>query len=178
MSTTTTILPNEAGTADAGKGKSKKSLKKSLKESPKKLVIAVALLVALLAVGGFVGKGLLAGPAAPEPDPKTVAGTVVTLDPITLNLADGRYLKLTLALQLSKAAEPAAGSVDEAAGAVPALDGAKALDAAIGVLGQRTYADLIAPGGRESAQKALTVQVKKRYPDEVLGVYFTEFLMQ
>ena len=65
-----------------------------------------------------------------------------------------------------------------AAAAEPALDGAKALDAAIGVLGQRTYAELIAPGGRASAQKALSAQVRKRYPNDVLGVYFTEFLMQ
>jgi flagellar FliL protein len=103
---------------------------------------------------------------------------VLTLTPITLNLADGRYLKLTLALQLSKAATPAAGSVDAAAGAVPALDGAKALDAAIDVLGRHSYSQLIAPGGRASAQKDLSAQVKKRYPGNVLGVYFTEFLMQ
>jgi flagellar FliL protein len=68
--------------------------------------------------------------------------------------------------------------VDAAAGALPALDGAKALDAAIAVLGQHTYAQLIAPGGRASAQKVLSVQVKKRYDGDVLGVYFTEFLMQ
>ena len=60
----------------------------------------------------------------------------------------------------------------------PALDGAKALDAAIGVLGQHTYGELISPGGRERAQKALSAEVKKRYPGEVLAVYFTEFLMQ
>jgi flagellar FliL protein len=169
MSVTTTVLPDAAGNTEAG-GKSKKSRKK--------LVIIVVAVLVLLAVGAFVGKGLLAKPAAPEPDPKTVAGNVVTLAPITLNLADGRYLKLTLALQLSKAATPVAGSVDAAAAAVPALDGAKALDAAIGVLGRYNYAQLLAPGGRAGAQKALSVQVAKRYPGDVLGVYFTEFLMQ
>jgi flagellar FliL protein len=167
MSVTTTILPDAAGTVEPAS-----------KKSRKKLVIVLAIVLVLLVVGGFVGKGLLAGPAVPEPDPKTVAGKIVTLAPITLNLADGRFLKLTLALQLSEAASPPAGSVDEAASATPALDGAKALDAAIGVLGQRTYAELIAPGGRNSAQKALSSQVKKRYDGDVLGVYFTEFLMQ
>jgi flagellar FliL protein len=169
MSVTTTILSDPEGSEDMGS---------ESKKSRKKLVIVVAVLLVLLGVGGFVGKGLLAGPATPEPDPRTVAGTVVTLAPITMNLADGRYLKLTLALQLSKAASPVAGSVDAAAGALPALDGAKALDAAIAVLGQHTYAQLIAPGGRASAQKVLSVQVKKRYDGDVLGVYFTEFLMQ
>lgn len=171
MSVTTTVLPQEGPRSTDKGGEPKKSRKK--------LSIGVAVVfVVLLGVGGFVGKGLLAPPAAPEPDPKTVAGIVVTLAPITLNLADGRYLKLTLALQLSKAASPAAGSVDAAAGAVPVLDGAKALDAAIGVLGQRTYNQLLAPGGRASAQKALSAQVKKKYDGDVLGVYFTEFLMQ
>jgi flagellar FliL protein len=170
VSTKTTIVPGESGTVDAGKEKPKLSRKK--------LVIVAAVVLVLLAVGGFVGKSLLAGPAEPEPDPKTVAGDVITLDPMTLNLADGRYLKLTLALQLSEAASPAAGSAEESAAAAPALDGAKALDCAIGVLGQHTYAELIAPGGRASAQKVLSAQVKKRYPGDVLGVYFTEFLMQ
>lgn len=169
MSVTTTILPDAA----AGTGPDSEP-----KKSRKKKVIAAAVLLLLLGVGAFVGKGLLAGPGVPEPDPKTVAGSVVTLTPITMNLADGRYLKLTLALQLSKAASPVAGSVDAAAGALPPLDGAKALDAAISVLGQHTYAQLIAPGGRTGAQRALAAQVKKRYDGDVLGVYFTEFLMQ
>jgi flagellar FliL protein len=169
MSVTTTILSH----ADASEGAGNKS-----KKSRKKLVIVAVVLLVLLAVGAFVGKGLLAGPSAPEPDPKTVAGDVVTLAPITMNLADGRYLKLTLALQLNKAASPVAGSVDAAAGKAPAVDGAKALDAAIAVLGQHTYAQMIAPGGRASAQKVLSAQVKKRYDGDVLGVYFTEFLMQ
>lgn len=170
MSVTTTILPGSGASVDDGSEEPKKSRKK--------LIIVAAVLLAVLAVGAFVAKGLLAGPSAPVPDPKTVAGSVITLSPITLNLADGRYLKLTLALQLSRAGSPVVGSVDAAAALVPALDGAKALDAAIGVLGQHTYGELIGPGGRERAQKALSAEVKKRYPGEVLGVYFTEFLMQ
>jgi flagellar FliL protein len=170
MPMTSKIVPPDTGSAGEGTEKPKKSRKK--------LIIVAAVLLVLLAGGAFVGKGLLAGPVAPVADPKTVAGSVVTLTPITLNLADGRFLKLTLALQLSKAGSPVAGSVDAAAALVPALDGAKALDAAIDVLGQHTYGQLLAPGGRASAQKELSAQVKKRYPDEVLGVYFTEFLMQ
>jgi flagellar FliL protein len=171
VSVTTTVLPGAAGVADQAGATTKRSRKKAL------LIVAGVLL--LLTVGGLVAaKSLLGGPAEPEVDPKTVAGKVITLAPLTLNLADGRYLKLTLALQLSEAATPAAGSVDEAAAAAPALDGAKALDAAIGVLGQRTYAQLLAPGGRDGAQRALSEQVRKLYPGDVLGVYFTEFLMQ
>jgi len=175
MAVTTTILPGEARTDGEIPEKPKKLGKLKL---TKKTGIVGAVVLVVLFVAGFVGKGLLAGPAPPAPDPKTLAGVVLTLAPITLNLADGRYLKLTLALQLSEAASPEAASGESATAAVPALDGAMALDAAIDVLGRRTYPDLIAPGGRVTAQKALSAQVKKRYPGKVLGVYFTEFLMQ
>jgi len=170
MSVTTTVIPDAPGTDQPGSEQPKKSRKK--------LFIIVAVLLVVLGAGGFVGKGMLAKPSEPEPDPKTVAGHVDTLAPITLNLADGRYLKLTLALQLSEAASPPPGSVDEAAGAVPELNGARALDAAISVLGQHTYRELLAPGGQARAQRSLSARVRKLYPGEVLGVYFTEFLMQ
>jgi flagellar FliL protein len=168
MPTKTPAKPDVADAPEAGKAK---------KSRKKLLIIVVALLVLLGGGGAFAAKTLLA-PSTPAPDPTTVAGEVITLDPVTLNLADGRYLKVTLALQLSEAAAPASGSVDAAAATGPAVDGAKALDAAIGVLGQRTYEQLLAPGGRAAAQKALSEQVKKRYEGEVLGVYFTQFLMQ
>jgi flagellar FliL protein len=168
MSVTTTVLPDAE--AEEKPKKSKKKL----------LIIVVAVLVLLLGVGGFVAKGMLAPPPEPEPDPKALPGVIETLLPVTLNLADGRYLKLTLALQLSEAASlPAAGGGHEPpAAGEPIVDGAKALDAAIAVLGQRTYAQLLAPSGRASAQKVLSAKVKKLYHGDVLKVYFTEFLMQ
>ncbi|MDQ1538059.1 MAG: flagellar protein FliL [Actinomycetota bacterium] len=173
MSVTTKVLPDAPALInDPDKEKSKP------KKSRKKLLIVVAVLVVVLGVGGFLGKGMLLGPSGPEVDPTKVVGTVKALAPITLNLADGRYLKLTMALQLSEAGSPVHGSVDEAAGAVVGLDGAKALDAANSVLGQLTYRELLAPGGRARAQRALSARVKKLYPGEVMGVYFTEFLMQ
>lgn len=173
MAIATAVPPTSAATK--GKEKPKKSAKS--KKSKKQLIIMVVPLLLLLGVGGFIGKGMLAGPAAAAPDPKTVAGNVVPLTSMTLNLADGRYLKITLALQLSKFASPAAAGA-EAANTTTSFDGAKALDSAISVLGQRTYRQLIAPGGRAAAQKVLSAEVKQRYDGEVLQVYFTEFLMQ
>ena len=46
------------------------------------------------------------------------------------------------------------------------------------MLGRRTYAQLLASGGRASAQKALSAEVRKRYDGDVMRVYFAEFLMQ
>jgi flagellar protein FliL len=167
----TSRSPATAGKADAGTPKPKRSRKKKL--------ILLAVVVIVLGVVGYVGQALLLGGDPPKaaPDPKTVAGKVLALNPITMNLADGHFLKLTFVLQLSKAGTPTAGA-EGADTATPALNNAAALDASIDVLGEHTYAQLIAPGGRARAQKELLVEIQKRYPGEVLGLYFTEFLMQ
>lgn len=165
MTTTTTAPAPAAADDEAVKPRSKR-----------KLVIIAAVALVLLAAGGFAAKSMLA-PAAPVADPKKELGAVVTVNPITLNLADGRFLKIGLALQLDKAATPVAASGDGATTAAT-VDSAKALDAAIAILGQRTYNQLLAPGGRAAAQHALDVEVAKRYDGDVLKVYFTEFVMQ
>ncbi|MEX2658086.1 MAG: flagellar basal body-associated FliL family protein [Acidimicrobiales bacterium] len=140
-----------------------------------KLVPAVVVAL-LLAGGGYYmtsgGGGdatAVAGEAIEEPAP--VRGEVVPLEPVTLNLADGRFLKVGLALQLVEgaAAVDAAGIAGFAA---------PALDEAISVLGARSYAELVAPGGRDAVKQALSERVAARYEGEVLGVYFTEFVMQ
>jgi flagellar FliL protein len=140
----------------------------------KKLLILV---VALLVVAGGAWTFLKPAPAASATEaPKP--GPVVALEPLTLNLADGHYLKLGLALQATEAvAEEAAAHAAEGP-AAPLLDGARALDAAISVLGDRSYAQLLAPGGRAKAKAAVDAVIKKRYEGKVLQVYLTQFVMQ
>ncbi|MCZ7527717.1 MAG: flagellar basal body-associated FliL family protein [Acidimicrobiia bacterium] len=104
-------------------------------------------------------------PKPPEP------GGVVKLDPITLNLADGRYLKVGLALQLSSAASAEHFAEEEGGGA-------KALDLAIALLGSKGYEDLATPDGRAAVKEALGSQAAAAYHGHVLTVYFTEFVMQ
>ncbi|MFC5997318.1 flagellar basal body-associated protein FliL [Quadrisphaera sp. GCM10027208] len=101
---------------------------------------------------------------APQP------GAVTTLEPITLNLADGRLLKVGLALQL-----PLSEGGDEAEAEV---NGAVALDQAITYFSGKTYDELIGTDGRQAAKAELSAQVAERYHGEVLEVYFTQFLMQ
>ena len=72
------------------------------------------------------------GDASRAPPPKPKPGAVVKLDPITVNLAAGHFLKLGLSLQAS-------------ADAGEDVSGAKALDAAIEPV-QR-------PHGREPGQE-------------------------
>jgi flagellar FliL protein len=146
-----------AETADAAKGGRKKKL----------VMIVVPVLLAVVAAWYFVlGPG--SGGSSAEEKPKDVEpGEVVALEPITMNLADGRLLKVGLALQLPL--EPA--SEHEVSGSV-------ALDETIAFLGEHTYAQLAAPAARQEAKKELSHRVAERYHHDVLEVYFTEFVMQ
>ena len=147
------------------------------------LLPAVIIAVALLGAGALMG-GKGGGEAAASDDAAaastttTVAeGPVIVLDSITLNLADGRFLKVGLAIQMSADA-PAGGGGHGGAEEDPKAHMAKALDEAINVFGHATYDQLIHPEGREAVKAELSHRVQERYHGEVLGVYFTEFVMQ
>src|SRR5437764_292294 len=90
MSSTLTAAPGTAGAtgAAAGEGPAKKS---------KKLLIVVPLVLALVA--GAAWFFLLRGNGEPAKKAEPKPGVVVTLDSVNINLADGHYLKLKLALQ-------------------------------------------------------------------------------
>jgi flagellar protein FliL len=161
MATLAPPAPTEATVDPAGK-----------KGGRKRLVLVLPVLLVLAAAGWFF---LKPGSAAAE---KVEPGPVVQLDAITLNLSDGHYLKLGLALQLTKKAGEEAAAAHAAGPAEPAVDGAPALDAAISVLGDRSYAQLLAPGGRAKAKVAVETVIKQRYEGKVLEVYLTQFVMQ
>ena len=149
------------------------------------LVPAVVLAVGLLGGGFFMGgrSGDAAIAAAPAPSPADHApeesghGPVQELEPITLNLADGRFLKVGIALQTAEA-----GGESEEGG--EELPGAKALDIAIDLLGSHTMDELASPKEREVVKKELSKRVAEAYADPVTAepmvtkVYFTEFVMQ
>ncbi len=118
----------------------------------KKLIIILVPLV--LVIAGAAWFFLLkpkddSGPVAlPEPTP----GAVVTLDPITINLAGAHFLKLGLALQ------PTATATE--------VDGSKALDLAISQFSGNTIDELSTVKGRERAKRELVARVKLAYLPE------------
>ena len=139
--------------------------------------------VAFVAIGAVAGPKVMGGgtPAATAADTTTttVAGPVIVLDKVTLNLADGHLLQVGLALELS--AEHADGGGGHGAPADdtdPTKGYAKAIDATIEVLGEETMSGLAAPGGRERAKHALEEQLHELYHGEVVSVYFHQFVMQ
>lgn len=136
----------------------------------KKLVLLLG--VVLLLAGGATAWFLLLGPGAsaeaaePEAEHEEVElGDVVTVEPISINLADGHYLKLGLGLQAvaDVAHEP---------------DGSIALDAAITLYSGRSIEELSDPTAREALKAELLHTLEEEYHHEVVDVYFTEYVMQ
>ena len=146
------------------------------------LVPAVVLAVALLGAGYTIGgKPKDSGTTATTtPDEKVKApAPLLELDPAIVTLADGRFIKLGLALELSedKADEKllkASEGESEEAGRLAA----PAMDAAISVLGQLTAGQLTGTGGREALRRELLTMIGPAMNDAVTGVLFTEFIVQ
>ena len=128
------------------------------KKSRKKLLVIVLVLVLGAAAGAYFFLLRPGGDQAPKP------GQVAPLDSIQINLADGHYLRLGIALQLTESAKE--------------VDGSKALDAAIEVFSGRSIGDVDNGGTREKLRDQLEKKLEERYPDEVMGVYFTEYVTQ
>src|SRR3712207_2443138 len=91
---------------------------------------AIVIAVAVLGAGGMFkgGSSQPAAAAAPAPEPTEHAeGPVIETEPMTLNLADGHYLKVGVALQLA-APEEGAESGGHGGGEETGPSTAKALD--------------------------------------------------
>ena len=158
MATTLAAAPKPK----TGKGaEGRRASDQPAKKSKKKLLLIIALV--LVVVGAAAWFFLLRGSgsaAVKPPEP----GEIVKLDPISVNLADGHFLKVGLALQGTKAAKE--------------LEGSKALDIAIAELSGREMSELAKPKEREKIKKELLHKIGTAYEHEVIDVYFTDFVMQ
>lgn len=142
------------------------------KKKPKLMLVIIIAVVALGATGAgayLMLKGddpeAAAEAEAEHPEP----GEVVKLDAVTINLADGHYLKMAFALQAT-------------ADAAEAPDGSKALDIAIDTYTEKDIAELSTAKGREAAKAEFLEKVKKAYVHEeketVMDLYLTQFVTQ
>lgn len=125
----------------------------------RKLILIILAVVVIAAAGAWFFVLKPKGDGAPQP------GAVLTLDEKQINLAGGHYLRLGLALQLTKDA----GSE---------VDGSKALDAAINLFTGRSVASLDSGRTRNALKQRLARQLAHDYDGEVMGVYLTEFVTQ
>jgi flagellar FliL protein len=142
------------------------------KKSKKKLMIIVIAAVVLLGGGGggvfFMLKGSSASAAPKEP----TKGAVVTMDSaLTINLADGHYLKLAFTIQ-----ETTDASGHET------IDNSEAIDLAIAEYTGMDVATLEMEKGREASKAALLAAIEKAYNEKgtqiVMDIYYTQFVTQ
>lgn len=137
------------------------------KKGKKKLIMIIAIVVVLL--GGGAGGYLMLKPSSATAEPEPEPGVVVPLEAITINLADGHYLKLKLSLQATAAA-------------AEAPDGSKALDIAIDLYSNRKMDELMSNEERERSKAELKEKIEKAYTvekeKEIMDVYFTSFVIQ
>lgn len=117
--------------------------------------------VLALAVVGGAGWFFFLKPSGPTPPPEP--GEILTLEATQINLADGHYLRLGLALQLTTTAHEA--------------DGSKALDAAIHLFSGKRL-DQLEGQRRDALKQRLAKELEHLYHGDVMDVYFTEFVTQ
>lgn len=139
-------------------------------EKKKKGKRLILILLVLVLVGGGAGYWFLLKPSgeevAVEPvEPTPEPGEVLVIEPISLNLADGHYLRLGLGLQLTTAVaeEP---------------DTARALDQAVSLFSGRAMAEVASSEGREALRAELVTRLAEAYEGEVMDVYFTDYVTQ
>ncbi len=136
----------------------------------KKLLLVLAVLLVAAGAGAYFFLFAGSGEAAAE---EPVAGPVVPLDPVTVNLAGGGYLKIGISLQTTEAA---AGDGHGGGG----VDGSEALDLIISTYSQAQPADVT--GAREALKESLEAKIVEAYTDHdvplVMGIYFTEYVTQ
>lgn len=162
---------SSATTAAGGAGADEDGATK--KKGKRKLIIIAAAVVLLAAVGGGAFWFLTMRAPAEEPPPEP--GEVAAFGPISLNLAEGHYLKVGVAIQL------AATAGGGGHGAKVVVDGSKALDLTIETFSGRTVAELADPAQRALLKEELLHDVEEAYHENhhvVMDLYFTEFVTQ
>jgi flagellar FliL protein len=132
----------------------------------KKMILILA--VVLLAAAGAAYFFLFAGSGEAEAK-EPVAGDVLVLEPIAVNLAGGGYLKIGVTLQFTEE-----GSAGGHGGAGP--DGSQATDLIISTFSQANPADVTT--AREALKAALQEKIIHAYHGGVMAIYYNEYVTQ
>ena len=136
------------------------------------LVPALIIAAGLVAGGFFMGSGGSGDPEAPaeEPEEEVVPGEMVTLEPMTLNLADGRYLRLGLAVELVEGV-PGKEWVEHGGSS-------RYMDLIIDRVGGWSGEQLTAEDGRGELKELLRSGGSELFEEEFSEVYLTEYIVQ
>lgn len=154
-----------------------------------KMMPAAMISIALVAAGYFVG-GRGGGDVATTTVTSIVevekeepeVHHIIDLEPVNVNLAGGHYLRVAISIGMA-AAEAKEGEAADSHGAkddktVTTEPTAPAADLVLSTFSGKTVEELSTLEGRVQAREALHEGLKEFYGEEVLTVFFTEFVMQ
>lgn len=126
--------------------------------------IIIGVLVAAIVAGAAYFLLVLKDDGAPAAPPAPVAGEMVTIESINVNLAEGRYLRIGLGVQLTDEAHD--------------FDPTKAKDAVIALFSGRPVDEVTSAEGRVQLKGELTTTLAELYEGDVMAVYLTDFVTQ
>lgn len=130
------------------------------RRSRTRLIALLAVLVLGLGAGGY----LMLRPTAAKPP---TGGDVVVMDPMTLSLAQGHYLKVQVAIQLVAGAASAG-----------TFETSHAAELVIDTFSNRTVDSLADNAARKRLAGTLLADIQHAYPKEVFDLYLTQFVLQ
>lgn len=126
----------------------------------RKFLISLAAVVLLIGGGAYMF-------LKPTPPYVPSGGDIVALDPTTVNLTDGHYLKVTYAIELLK---DKASATD--------FHTSEAAELVIDQFANRSMGALSSNAARNKLSADLFAKLKKAYPDEIFKIHLTQFVMQ
>jgi flagellar protein FliL len=177
---TVTEMEPVADTAEApAEGKKGKKKGKKEKGGKSNLVPAVVLAVGIAAGGYFMGGSGGGEAAATETtvEPEIVEGPLLGVEPLTVNLADGHYLRVAVSLQLTDQYEDVETG-EHGEELLSHHDDTRIRDSLISLLGGRGASELASAEGRDHARHELHEAANGMLDDAVMEIYFTEFVIQ
>jgi flagellar basal body-associated protein FliL len=143
--------------------------------------ILIVLVIVLLG-GGYAAKGML---MPPKKTHDKIAGTIYVLPKeFLVNLADGRYGKVTVALNLAPGQSNGASAGGEGGGPTPpegfgTLPEEPAIrDIITNVLTDQTGATLTTEHGRDRVKYRILLAIRKKTDVKVSDVLFTDLAVQ
>jgi flagellar FliL protein len=136
----------------------------------KKMLMIIVIAVVVLGGGGAGAFFMLKGDKA-EATPAPTKGIVTAIEnDLTINLADGHYLKLGFALQ------------ETADAGAEAVDTSEAINLAIDEYTGKSVAELSTEKGRETAKADLLAKIEEAYTEDgkqmIMDIYYTAFVTQ
>lgn len=154
------VIKNGAGDAKGGSGGENAPAK-----GRKKLAIIAILAVVLLAAAGAGAYLVFLKKPGPPAPPK--GGAMVQMDPQTLSLAEGHFLKIQIAIQLV-----------EGKATPETFETVQAAQILIDTFSNRPVKELTTNAARKSLTADVLAALKKAYPGEVFDVFLTQFVIQ